>query len=194
MGTLVARLRRRLSPDWSSDRSGRLTFAKCRRTRASAIGEAGFPTHTHTLNMTATSSPVSARHAHQWTAGETLAELAARRISAVELLEHYLHRRAALDGALNAVVAVDPDAALETARDIDARRAAGAALPPLAGLTMTIKDAFEVTGMTATCGIPALAHHRPTRDADAVAALRAAGAVIYGKTNCPLGAADHQTY
>ncbi len=144
--------------------------------------------------MTASSSPISARPAHQWTASETLAELAARRISAVELLEHYLLRRGALDGDLNAIVTVDPDAALNTARDIAARRAAGAALPPLAGLTMTIKDTFEVTGMTATCGIPALAHHRPARDADAVAALRAAGAVIYGKTNCPLGAADHQTY
>jgi len=144
--------------------------------------------------MTATRLPISARPPHQWTAIETLAELEARRISAVELLEHHLARQAALDGGINAVVATDRETALRAARDIDAQRASGVLLPPLAGLTMTIKDSFEVTGMTATCGIPALAQHRPPRDADAVAALRAAGAVIYGKTNCPLGVADHQTY
>jgi len=82
----------------------------------------------------------------------------------------------------------------QAARDVDARRARGEPLPPLAGLPMTIKDSFEVTGLPATCGIPELAQYRPARDADAVARLRAAGAVIYGKTNCPLGAADHQSY
>ncbi|MFT3819004.1 MAG: amidase [Rubrivivax sp.] len=134
------------------------------------------------------------RAPHDWTAAETLAELAARRIGAEELLDHYVARRDALDGAVNAVIATDVDGARRAARAIDARRAAGAALPPLAGLTMTIKDSFEVTGMTATCGIPELAQHRPARDADAVARLRAAGAVIYGKTNCPLGVSDHQSY
>ena len=134
------------------------------------------------------------RPPHQWTATETLAELAARRIGAVELLEHYVGRRSALDSGINAVVATDVDGALRAARDIDARRASGAPMPPLAGLTMTIKDSFEVAGMTATCGIPALAQHRPQRDAEAVAALRDAGAVIYGKTNCPLGVSDHQSY
>lgn len=144
--------------------------------------------------MSTPALPVSGRPVHQWTAGETLAELTARRISAVELLEHCLARRAALDAGVNAVVAMDPDAAFRSARDIDARRSAGAALPPLAGLAMTIKDSFEVQGMTATCGIPELAQHRPAQDADAVAAMRAAGAVIYGKTNCPLGVSDHQSY
>jgi amidase len=134
------------------------------------------------------------RPPHQWTATETLAELAARRISAVELLEHYLGRRNALDSGVNAVVATDPEGAMRSALDIDARRARSAPLPPLAGVTMTIKDSFEVAGMTATCGIPALAQHRPQQDAEAVAALRNAGAVIYGKTNCPLGVADHQSY
>ena len=136
----------------------------------------------------------SNRPAHEWSAHETLAELAAKRISAVELLEHYVARRAALDNHVNAVVATDVDGARLIARDIDNRRAAGEVLPPLAGLTMTIKDAFEVVGMPATCGFPNLAQYRPEQDADAVARLRAAGAVIYGKSNCPLGAADHQTY
>jgi amidase len=59
---------------------------------------------------------------------------------------------------------------------------------------MTLKDAFEVVGMPATCGIPDLAEYRPTRDADVVTVLREAGAVIYGKTNVPEGAGDHQSY
>lgn len=131
---------------------------------------------------------------HRWTAVESLAELRAGRIGALELLEHYLARQAALDGGVNAVVAVDAEGARRAARDIDARRARGETLPPLAGLPMTIKDSFEVVGLPATCGIPDLAQYRPQRDADAVERLRAAGAVIYGKTNCPLGAADHQSY
>lgn len=134
------------------------------------------------------------REPHQWTACETVAELEARHISALELLEHYLARQSRLDGSVGAVVATDVEAARQVARGVDAQRAAGHALPPLAGLTMTVKDSLEVQGMPATCGIPALAQHRPEHDADAVALLRAAGAVIYGKTNCPLGAADHQSY
>src|SRR5688572_11433888 len=70
------------------------------------------------------------RPPHQWTAVETLAELAARRISAVELLEHYINRRNALDSGINAVVATDHEGAMRAARDIDARRASGAPLPP----------------------------------------------------------------
>jgi len=125
----------------------------------------------------------AAQPPHRWTAIESLAELKAGRIGALELLEHYLARQAALDGQVNAVVATDPEGARRAARDIDARRARGETLPPLAGLPMTIKDSFEVAGLPATCGIPALAQYRPQRDADAVARLRAAGAVIYGKTN-----------
>ena len=136
----------------------------------------------------------AAREPHQWTACETLAELEARHISALELLEHYLARQSRLDGSVGAVVTTDAEAARRVAGLVDERRAVGQALPPLAGLTMTVKDSLEVRGMTTTCGMPALAQHRPERDADAVALLRAAGVVIYGKTNCPLGTADHQSY
>ncbi len=131
---------------------------------------------------------------HRWTAVESLAELQAGRIGALELLDHYLARQAALGDQVNAVVATNPEDARRAARDIDARRVRGETLPPLAGLPMTIKDSFEVIGLPATCGIPELAQYRPQQDADAVTRLRAAGAVIYGKTNCPLGAADHQSY
>jgi amidase len=59
---------------------------------------------------------------------------------------------------------------------------------------MTIKDSFEVAGMPATCGIEQLRHYRPARDAVAVGRIRQGGAVIFGKTNLPAGAADHQSF
>lgn len=127
-------------------------------------------------------------------ATELLAQLRARRIGAVELLRLQLERVRGAGAALNAVVAVDEEGALAQAACADAALARGELLGPLHGLPMTIKDAFEVAGMPATCGIAALADHRPAADADLVAALRRAGAVIFGKTNVPEGAADHQTY
>lgn len=119
--------------------------------------------------------------------------LASRAISAGELLELHLRRVAQLNPALNVVVDLDAEAARQAAREADALRAAGRG-GPLCGLPMTIKDAWEVAGLRATCGIPDLARHRPQQDADAVARLRAAGAVIFGKTNVPTGAGDHQSY
>src|SRR6185295_5411482 len=84
-----------------------------------------------------------------------------------------------------------------------ARRAADAAdaavkrgdrLGPLHGLPMTIKDSLETAGLLTTCGSPTLERHVPDVDATAVARLRAAGAVIFGKTNTPTFAMDIQTY
>ncbi|HWJ69193.1 MAG TPA: amidase [Sphingobium sp.] len=115
-----------------------------------------------------------------------------REISAVELLDEQLAHYEAVNPAINAIVATDPDAARAAARAADAAIARGDA-GPLAGIPMTIKDVFEVVGMPATCGFTELAGHYPERDADAVAALRAAGAVIWGKSNVPTGAVDHQT-
>ncbi len=128
---------------------------------------------------------------HSWTATETLAALNDGRIGAVELLDHLLDRQARLDGEINAVIERNADAARAAAREADARRGEGRVLN---GLPMTIKDTFEVEGFRATAGIPDLAGYRPARDADAVARLRAAGAVIYGKTNVPVAASDHQSY
>src|SRR5882724_1668772 len=97
-----------------------------------------------------------------------------------------------MNPALNAVVALDVERARAAARAADS--AASDARGPLHGLPITLKDAYEVIGMPATCGFPHLANHFPDRDADAVARLRAAGAIPFGKTNVPLAAADHQSY
>ena len=103
-------------------------------------------------------------------ATDQLKLLAGGEISSTELLDLALERIDRFNPAYNLVVAFDRDRARATARDIDARRSAGEALGPLAGLPVTIKDSFEVTGMPATCGLEPLRDHRPDTDADAVTA------------------------
>lgn len=122
-----------------------------------------------------------------------LAELAAGRISAVELLKLAMARQTDTHARLNAVVVTDPARALDRAQGIDAARSKGEALGPLAGLPMTIKDTLDVAGMPASSGLAEF-RDRTCEDADAVARARAAGAVIWGKTNVPVMAADWQSY
>lgn len=128
-------------------------------------------------------------------AGELLAELGAGRLSARELLEAHVLRYEKTHQRINAVVATDLEHARSLARAIDDARVRGEDLGPLAGLPMTIKDGFDVEGMPAVAGNPAFAD-RPANcpDATLVARLRAAGAVIWGKTNVPLMLGDFQSY
>jgi amidase len=129
------------------------------------------------------------------TAREMLADLAAKRISARELLERHVARNAALHGKLNAVVASDLDRAWREAQAIDDARAKGMTLGALAGLPMTIKDGFDVEGMPATSGFPPFAaRDRNCADAELVARSRGAGAIVWGKTNVPLFLSDFQSY
>src|SRR5678815_4519495 len=126
-------------------------------------------------------------------ATDQLSALAARRVSALELLEASLSRQQQVHGRLNAVVATSLERAMEHARAIDERRAKGEAMGPLAGLPMTIKDTFDVVGMPASSGLEAL-RRRVAEDADVVGAARDAGAVIWGKTNVPVMAGDWQSF
>jgi len=121
-----------------------------------------------------------------------LLALKAKEISAVELLKLALARHEQTHARLNAVVAADLDRALDYARAADDLRAKGAG-GPLNGLPMTVKDTFDVIGMAASSGIEALRRRKPD-DATAVAAARGAGAVIWGKTNVPVMAADWQSF
>src|SRR5262245_6811483 len=131
---------------------------------------------------------------HFLPATELTCMLAAGEVSSVELLDHFLDRIARLDGPVNSVVALDVDRARERAAEADAARARGESWGKLHGLPMTVKDAFETEGVVTTSGAPELAGHVPERDADAVARLKEAGAIIFGKTNLPLYAGDLQTY
>jgi amidase len=117
-----------------------------------------------------------------------------REVSSRELLEHFLARVEKHNPALNAVVTLDVERARARAAEADAALARGESWGPLHGLPMTIKDSFETAGVRTTSGAPLLAQHVPANDATAVARLRAAGAVIFGKTNLPLLASDLQSY
>lgn len=128
------------------------------------------------------------------TATELTQKLRSRDISSRELLAHYAERRARFDGDLNAIVTVDDEAAQLAAAAADEQLASGQPTPPLLGLPMTIKDALATKAMRSTGGATELADHVPAIDAEVVARTRAAGAVIFGKTNLPRWSADAQAY
>jgi len=118
------------------------------------------------------------------------ADLAAGRYTAEALLLATLACIERYDGHYNAFVTLNPRA-LEEARFIDRQRAAGVTVGPLAGVPVAIKEAMDVAGLPTTAGWAPLASAAggvdliPIRDAPVVARLRAAGAVIVGKTNIP---------
>jgi Asp-tRNA(Asn)/Glu-tRNA(Gln) amidotransferase A subunit family amidase len=103
-------------------------------------------------------------------------------VSPVELTAACLVRIRALDGAIRAWAHVDEDGALAIARERLAETRAGMLRGPLHGVPVGVKDIVDVAGMPTTGGAKAFAHTRPTADAPAVARLRAAGAIILGKT------------
>lgn len=124
-----------------------------------------------------------------------LAEAVRRKeIGSVELLDLYAARIAGEGAALNAVVTLDLEQAREEAARADEATAHGESWGPLHGVPVTVKDSLETAGMRTTCGYPPLAAHVPREDAIAVARLRLAGAIVFGKTNTPALAADVQTY
>ena len=117
----------------------------------------------------------------------------AREISARELTEATFAQIERVNPALNAIVTLN-ERALDEARAIDARLARGEHVGPLAGLPVGIKDVTQVGGVRTTFGSPIYSDHVPDEDALVVQRLRAAGAVIIGKTNCPEFAAGGNTF
>ncbi len=129
------------------------------------------------------------------TATDLLSGLAGGEFSSRELLEAQFDRIDSYNPSINAVVAFDFERAEAEAVAFDDARANGETPDSaLAGLPMTVKDCFEATGMPTTAGSPTLADHVSDTDADLVTALRQGGAIVYGKTNVPLFAGDHQTF
>lgn len=105
--------------------------------------------------------------------------------SPVEALRACLERAAKMQPALNAIVALDEDRALQAARDSEARWLAGAARGPLDGIPFTVKDNIPAAGMPTTWGSALYADAPSDRDETPVARLREAGAVVFAKTNVP---------
>ena len=108
-----------------------------------------------------------------------------KEVSALEVVETHLRRIEATHPALNAVVTLAAERAMDEARAADARQVAGDPLGALHGVPVTIKDSIETAGILTTGGTTGLADHVPERDATVVARLRAAGAIVLGKTNTP---------
>jgi amidase len=127
------------------------------------------------------------------TAVELSAALAAKKVSAVELAQDAISRIERHDGKINAICVRDFDRGLEAARAADAARARGET-GPLLGIPMTVKESYNVAGLPTTWGIPAQKDFVPSEDALSVTRVRAAGGVILGKTNVPLGLADSQSF
>jgi aspartyl-tRNA(Asn)/glutamyl-tRNA(Gln) amidotransferase subunit A len=117
------------------------------------------------------------------TAAELAALIASGEVSAVEVAQAHLDRIGAVDGAVNAFLHVDRELVLEQARAVDAKRAAGEPLGPLAGVPIAHKDVFTTKDMPTTCSSKILEGWRPPYDATVTARLREAGLVILGKTN-----------
>ena len=114
---------------------------------------------------------------------ELLGLLARGEVSAVGVTQAYLDRIAACDQQIGAFLRVDADAALARATDIDRRRQAGQPLGKLAGLPVAVKDVLCDRSTRTTCASRMLENFRPPYDATVVAKLKAADAVLIGRTN-----------
>jgi amidase len=126
-------------------------------------------------------------------ATELVEALGAGTVSSVELTEAVIARIEEHDDAINAVCVRDFDRALAAARDADAARARGEDRP-LLGVPMTVKESFNVAGLPTTWGFSPFRDFVPDEDALAVQRVKAAGAVVVGKTNVPVGLGDFQSY
>ncbi len=116
-------------------------------------------------------------------ATQLLAKLDSREISSVSLTEAHLDQIERHDSRVRAFLRVDRQRALERAADVDARRRAGKPLGRLAGLPVAIKDLLCTAGEPTTCGSRMLENFVPPYDATVIARLKAADAVLIGKTN-----------
>jgi Asp-tRNA(Asn)/Glu-tRNA(Gln) amidotransferase A subunit family amidase len=120
-------------------------------------------------------------------ASELTASAAARRLHdgslrCEELTRACLDRIEANEPTVQAWTHIDPEYALEQARQADERRSSGADVGPLHGLPVGVKDIFDTRDMPTECGTPLMSARQPNQDAAAVTALREAGAIIMGKT------------
>ena len=132
------------------------------------------------------------------TAFASATELARRidkkEIGCVELLNFYFDRVDRFNPALNAIVVQMRERALERAKEADAALARGESWGPLHGVPMTVKESYDVAGTPTTWGAPHLKENIAEQDALSIKRLKAAGVVIFGKTNVPLMLSDFQSY
>ncbi|MGW4383052.1 amidase [Kitasatospora sp. NPDC004531] len=126
-------------------------------------------------------------------AEELAAALRAGEVTSAELTDAAIAAIERDDAAINAICTPDFDRARAAARSADLARAGGADRP-LLGIPVTVKESYDVAGLPTTWGMPAYRDFVPAEDAVQVARLKAAGAVVLGKTNVPLGLQDIQSF
>ncbi|MFJ1993457.1 amidase [Streptomyces asiaticus] len=127
------------------------------------------------------------------TAEELAAALRAGEVTSAELTDEAIARIERDDKAINAICVPDFDRARAAARDADQARAHGEDRP-LLGIPVTVKESYNLAGLPTTWGMPPHRNYLPAEDAVQVSRLRAAGAVVLGKTNVPMGLQDIQSF
>lgn len=130
---------------------------------------------------------------HYFSATDLVNALRTKQLSALELLEYTIHRVESLDDKINALPVRDFERARLAAKAADAAISRGE-FRPLTGLPVSIKESYNIAGLPTTWGDPQYQNWCPAEDALAVSRLKAAGAVIIGKTNVPFMLKDWQTY
>ncbi|PWW63514.1 amidase [Actinokineospora spheciospongiae] len=126
-------------------------------------------------------------------AEELLAALRAGEVTSVELTDEAIAGIERDDEVVNAICVPDFDRARAAARGADRARARGEDRP-LLGVPVTVKECYDMAGLPTTWGMPQHRDHVPAEDAVQVSRLKAAGAVVLGKTNVPLGLQDIQSF
>lgn len=133
-----------------------------------------------------------------WSARQLAEAIRTKELSSLEVVDAHLRRIEEVNPKLNAVVQLAAETARVQARQADAALVRGEIKGPLHGVPMTVKDSLTTEGVITTAGTPGLASFVPVQDATAVARLRAAGAILLGKTNCTelcgSGETDNQVY
>ncbi|WP_415943660.1 amidase [Streptomyces sp. 067-1] len=126
-------------------------------------------------------------------AEDLVAALRAGEVTSVQLTDEAIARIERDDKVINAICVPDFDRARAAAREADRARARGEERP-LLGVPVTVKESFDVAGLPTTWGMPQYREYVPNEDAVQVSRLRAAGAVVLGKANVPLGLQDLQSF
>jgi amidase len=126
-------------------------------------------------------------------AEELVAALRAGAVTSVELTDEAIARIERDDEVINAICVPDFDRARAAAHRADQARARGEDRP-LLGIPVTVKESYNIAGLPTTWGMPPHRDYRPAEDAVQVSRIKAAGAVVLGKTNVPLGLQDIQSF
>src|SRR5215475_6317059 len=131
---------------------------------------------------------------HYKSATELASLIRRKKVSALELFDHFLARVDKYNPKLNAIIWMDRDKARKRAKAADAALKKGKRFGPLHGVPMTIKESYQVAGSPTTWGAPALKGNVTAETAVSAQRMIEAGVTLFGKTNVPLLLADWQSY